>query len=99
MPYNVHQGVGNPGVVIEGDKVMKRTLGLVILLCGGWAQAAFPERSLTLVVPFSAGGPVDAMGRTLASPDEVRAGSVGPGDQSRRHHGRMTFASIESATS
>jgi tripartite-type tricarboxylate transporter receptor subunit TctC len=55
-------------------KLMKRTLTLVVLLCSGWAQAAFPERPLTLVVPFSAGGPADAMGRTLARAMGIRLG-------------------------
>ena len=40
--------------------------GLAALpLAGVWAQAAFPTRPLTLVVPFPAGGPADIFGRNL----------------------------------
>lgn len=36
--------------------------------------AAFPQRQLTLIVPFSAGGPVDVLGRLLAQEYQVRSG-------------------------
>lgn len=36
--------------------------------------AAFPQRQLTLVVPFSAGGPVDVLGRLLAQEYAARSG-------------------------
>lgn len=32
-----------------------------------WAQAPFPQKTLSLVVPYSPGGPTDAMARTLAN--------------------------------
>ena len=32
-----------------------------------WAQAPFPHKTLSLVVPYSPGGPTDAMARTLAN--------------------------------
>jgi tripartite-type tricarboxylate transporter receptor subunit TctC len=35
------------------------------LACGP-VRAAFPDKPITLIVPFAAGGPADAMGRTLA---------------------------------
>ncbi len=36
--------------------------------------AAFPQRPLTLVVPFSPGGPVDVLGRLLAQAYQARSG-------------------------
>lgn len=36
--------------------------------------AAFPQRPLTLIVPFSAGGPVDVLGRLLAQEYQTRSG-------------------------
>ena len=37
-------------------------------------RAAFPQRPLTLVVPFSPGGPVDILGRLLAQEYQARSG-------------------------
>ena len=50
---------------------MKKTLGLVAaaLLAAGASSAsaqAFPTKPVTLVVPFTAGGPTDTVGRSLA---------------------------------
>ncbi|MCW5685487.1 MAG: tripartite tricarboxylate transporter substrate binding protein [Pseudolabrys sp.] len=36
--------------------------------------AAFPQKPLTLIVPFSAGGPVDVLGRLLAQDYQTRSG-------------------------
>ena len=36
--------------------------------------AAFPKSQITLVVPFSAGGPVDLLGRLLAQDYQARSG-------------------------
>ena len=38
--------------------------------------AAFPKRPITLIVPFSAGGPVDVLGRLLADQYQSRSGSA-----------------------
>lgn len=50
---------------------MKRWLAALAALTfaapAAWAQA-FPQRAVTLVVPFAAGGPVDVVARILAEP-------------------------------
>jgi len=38
------------------------------LLFGHSAKAAYPDKTITIVVPYSAGGPVDAVARTIAAP-------------------------------
>ena len=51
---------------------MKKFLGLATAVVGAtlassaWAQSAFPGKPVTLVVPFSAGGPTDLVGRGVA---------------------------------
>ncbi len=43
-------------------------LGTLVLFCGCWsAEAAWPERTITIIVPFPAGGPNDLLGRLLAA--------------------------------
>lgn len=44
------------------------------LACADAVPDAFPKRPLTLVVPFSPGGPVDILGRLLAQQYQVRSG-------------------------
>ena len=56
------------------SRLFKRAICLAALLCSGLAQAAFPDKPITLVVPFSAGGPADAMARTLARAMGTRLG-------------------------
>jgi len=55
-------------------KPLVRVICAAVLVCAGLAQAAYPEKPLTLVVPFSAGGPADAMARTLARAMGARLG-------------------------
>ena len=43
---------------------------------GQTVPAAFPRRPLTLIVPFSAGGPVDLLGRLLAQEYSARSGQT-----------------------
>jgi tripartite-type tricarboxylate transporter receptor subunit TctC len=59
---------------LPADKeiVMKKFLGLATAVVGAalassaWAQSAFPGKPVTLVVPFTAGGPTDLVGRGVA---------------------------------
>lgn len=52
------------------DKLHRRTWTLavasVLLATAGFARAEFPEKPVTLLVPFSAGGPSDKIARDLA---------------------------------
>ncbi len=46
------------------------TLATAVALCSGWvmpAQAAYPERPITLIVPWGAGGGTDAVARILGT--------------------------------
>ena len=40
---------------------------LAVVLAAGQARAAWPERNITIIVPFPAGGPNDLLGRLLAA--------------------------------
>ncbi len=56
---------------------MRRTLTLAALLLAGTAATAradYPERPITMIVPFAAGGPTDAVGRLVA---EAMTGALG----------------------
>jgi len=52
-------------------KTIRRMLAACILVAAASAQAAFPERPITLVVPYAPGGSADALARVLA----VRVGA------------------------
>jgi tripartite-type tricarboxylate transporter receptor subunit TctC len=59
--------------VTKGDHAMKRLLSrwtaaaaAIFALTGAAAAQEFPSRPITLVVPFAAGGPSDAIARSVA---------------------------------
>jgi tripartite-type tricarboxylate transporter receptor subunit TctC len=49
-------------------------LALVLASLGGEARAAWPQRTITIIVPFPAGGPSDLLGRLLAAELTPRLG-------------------------
>jgi tripartite-type tricarboxylate transporter receptor subunit TctC len=52
-------------------------IGLALLLTGGFAQAEdYPNKVITLVVPFSAGGPTDTVARLIAQPMSKQLGQT-----------------------
>lgn len=55
-----------------------RLLGAVVALCllACPARAAWPERSITLIVPFPPGGPNDLLGRLLAAELKAKLGQT-----------------------
>jgi tripartite-type tricarboxylate transporter receptor subunit TctC len=73
-----------PQLLPPADVTRRRALGLVAataLLAPRTANAqtvpaAFPHRPLTLIVPFSPGGPVDVLGRLLAQDYQTRSGEA-----------------------
>lgn len=56
------------------NKTALAALMLSIASTGVWADASFPSRPITIVVPFTAGGPTDAAARIVARSIEKSAG-------------------------
>src|SRR6195256_337717 len=70
---------GNDDCVAFWENVMRKIVlaALAVLAFGGGALAEnFPSHPITLVVPFSAGGPSDAMARILAERMKVTLGEA-----------------------
>src|SRR5690242_9311537 len=52
-----------------------RVAALVLIGCAAAAADDFPSRQITIVVPFAAGGPSDAMARLIAQAMSDRTGT------------------------
>lgn len=53
------------------QRILTASLGLTVGLfahASSWAQAAWPDKPIVMVVPYSAGGPTDVVARMLAIP-------------------------------
>lgn len=53
---------------------MAASAGLIMAMAGGAAMADWPERSVTLIVPYPPGGTIDIISRTVATPLSERLG-------------------------
>lgn len=60
--------------------------------------AAFPKRQMTLVVPFSAGGPVDVLGRLLAQEYQTRSGAAAIVENKTGGAGNIGIDFVQKAT-
>jgi tripartite-type tricarboxylate transporter receptor subunit TctC len=60
--------------------------------------AAFPQRQITLIVPFSAGGPVDVLGRLLAHEYQARSGFAAIVENRTGGAGNIGIEAVRKAT-
>ena len=73
------------------------TAGIFLLSCMS-AWAIYPERPITLVVPFPAGGPADALGRAVAQAMGARLGQSVVVENRVGAGGLVGIASVASAS-
>jgi tripartite-type tricarboxylate transporter receptor subunit TctC len=57
-------------------QTLQAAVFLLALLADGQARAAWPEHTVTLIVPFPPGGPTDLLGRLLAAELSTRLGNT-----------------------
>jgi tripartite-type tricarboxylate transporter receptor subunit TctC len=57
-----------PRAVVSAVLSLAASLALLTSVSPALAQAAYPDRAISLVVPFAAGGPTDAVARMIAIP-------------------------------
>lgn len=55
-------------------KILAAVAAVAATLSLGAAQAAYPEKPITMIVPFAAGGPTDTVARTIG---QVMSKSLG----------------------
>lgn len=48
-------------------KLKKLALSVITMIASGAAMAAYPEKPITMIIPFPAGGPTDVVGRVVAN--------------------------------
>jgi tripartite-type tricarboxylate transporter receptor subunit TctC len=60
--------------------------------------AAFPQKPITLIVPFSAGGPVDVLGRLLAEQYQARSGVAAIVENKTGGAGNIGIEAVRDAT-
>jgi tripartite-type tricarboxylate transporter receptor subunit TctC len=63
--FAVHN-LGHSPLSHEGNTMKRLLLATLALACTTAVRAEYPEKAVTLVVPFSAGGPTDKVARDLA---------------------------------
>ena len=77
---------------------MKRALavlGVLLLAIGAAPAQTYPSRPVTLVVPFGAGGPTDALARILA---QRMSATLGQQVRDRERHRRRPARSASDAS-
>lgn len=57
-------------------QILRTAVFLLAVLTAGQVRAAWPEHTITLIVPFPAGGPTDLLGRLLAAELSARLGKT-----------------------
>jgi tripartite-type tricarboxylate transporter receptor subunit TctC len=67
-------------------------------ICAETLPTAFPQRPITLIVPFSAGGPVDVLGRLLAEQYQARSGSAAIVENKTGGAGNIGIEAVRDAT-
>src|SRR5215472_5908445 len=55
-------------------RVTAASATLIVILSGGQSRADWPERPVTIIVPFAQGGATDLLGRLLAAKLTMRLG-------------------------
>lgn len=75
-----------------------RTMFLLGSLAAASAHAAYPERPITLVIGFTAGGPTDAVGRFLARNLEKELGQTVVVENRAGANGVLALSAVKRAT-
>ena len=60
-------------------KVLVALAGALLSFSSQANAQKFPDRPMTMIIPFAAGGPTDVPGRVVAGTHERGAGSTGRG--------------------